>query len=330
MARRAGWQRLGRKRFRYIDAHGREIEDDVELERIRSLAIPPAWTNVWISSNARARLQATGVDAAGRTQYRYHPSYRAARERAKFDRLLDFAKALPHLRARTAHDLRLEPVELEWVCALAVGVINKTWFRVGSDRHTRRARTYGVTTLRKRHVSVDGDRLEFRFRTKHSRYVRRSVRNRVLARGVEELLRVPNGSRLFRYRRDGELAALTSPMLNTYLRDGLGDGFTAKDFRTWGGTLLAALELERQGAPADEHSAKLALAAVMRKVGSELGNTPTVARESYVSPVVVDAYRAGRTLSDFRHEGRRRVPRLDADERALLRLLRAGTPHASD
>jgi DNA topoisomerase-1 len=317
-------RRRGRKRFRYVDAAGAEIRDEEQLERIRSLAIPPAWREVWISPNPRARIQATGIDAAGRKQYRYHPSFRAAQERAKFERLLDFANALPKLRTKTSRHLRGEPFEREWTCALAVGLVNKTWFRVGSDRHARRARTYGVTTLTKRHVSVDGDLLEFCFRAKNRRLVRRSIRSAALASGVEQLLELPGGGRLFRYERDGELVALTGAELNEYLGEHMGDGFTSKDFRTWGGSLLAASELARRGPSDDERDAKRAIASVMRVVGDELGNTPAVARDSYVSPAVIDAYLDGRTLEDFRDvNGRPPRRNLTADERALVRLLRA-------
>ena len=322
MARRGGWRRLGRKRFRYVDARGRDITDDAALERIRALVIPPAWEDVWISPNAGAKLQATGIDAAGRKQYLYHPSFRAAQERAKFERLLDFATALPSLRARTTTHLRLGPYEREWVCALAVSLVNKAWFRVGSERHARSSRTYGVTTLRKRHVTVDGDLITFRFRGKNSKLVERTLRSRALARGVEELLALRNGSRLFRYEREGDLAVLTATGLNDYLGEHMGDGFTAKDFRTWGGTLLAATELERHEPPASETQAKRVIAGVMKKVAEELGNTPTVARESYVSPVVVDAFRSGRTLAEFRSRSSR-PSRLSSDERALVRLLRS-------
>lgn len=323
MARRGGWRRVGRRRFRYLDHRGREIVDEDALERIRGLAIPPAWREVWISPNARARLQATGVDSAGRTQYRYHPSFRAAQERRKFERLLELASSLPALRAESARHLRGAPLEREWTCAVATGLIGKTWFRVGSDRHARRSRTYGVTTLRKRHVTVQDDVIVFVFRGKNRALVRRSLRSRPLARAMRHLLDLPNGSRVFRYAREGELVALTSDGLNAYLAEHLGNGFTAKDFRTWGGTLRAALELERRGPATSEPEARRALAAAMRAVAAELGNTPAVARDSYVSPAVIDAYRDGVTLAAFRSE-RRATPRgLNADERALLRLLRA-------
>ena len=309
-----------------MHASGAEIRDEEQLKRIRALAIPPAWRDVWISPSPRARIHATGVDAAGRKQYRYHEAYRRAQERAKFERLLDFAKALPALRSTTSRHLRGEPHEREWACALAVGLVNKAWFRVGSDRHTRRSRTYGVTTLTKRHASVEGDELELCFRTKNRKLVRRTITNAALARGVQHLLDLPGGGRLFRYERDGELVALTAAELNEYLVEHMGDGFTAKDFRTWGGTLLAASELARRGPGDGEQEVKQTLAAVMRSVGEELGNTAAVARDSYVSPAVVDAYLEGRTLEDYRRvNGKPPRRNLSEDERALARLLRAAT-----
>jgi DNA topoisomerase-1 len=318
-----GWRRLGRKRFRYVDAQGSPITDEAELERIRALAIPPAWSDVWISPSPRARLQATGSDRAGRKQYLYSAEFRAAQEREKFERLLDFGKRLPRLRTATARHLRLGPYEPEWASAIAIGLINKAWFRVGSERHARSSRTYGVTTLRKRHVTVSGDEIAFCFRAKNRRLVRRTVVNGLLARGVEELLALENGSRLFRFERDGELSHLTSAMLNEYIVEHLGEGYTAKDFRTWGGTLQAALELERRGPPDSERDATKVLGEVMRAVGEELGNTAAVARASYVSPAVVSHYLAGRTIADFRSPNGARPARLSQDERALIRLLQA-------
>ena len=305
-----------------MTASGEEIRDEDQLEHIRALAIPPAWREVWISPNPRARIQATGIDAAGRKQYRYHASFRAAQDRAKFEQLLDFAKALPDLRATTSRHLRNGAGGRDWACALAIGLVNKAWFRVGSDRHAQRSRTYGVTTLTKRHASVEGDEVQFCFRAKNRRLVRHTIRNLNLARGVARLLDLPGGGRLFRYERDAELVALTGAELNAYLAENMGDGFTVKDFRTWGGTLLAASELARHGPAEDERTAKRTVATAMRSVGEELGNTAAVARESYVSPAVIDAYLDGRTLEDY-HRSSRRPPRLSQDERALVRLLRA-------
>jgi DNA topoisomerase I len=323
MTRRGGWRRLGSRRFRYVDARGRKIDDEEALERIKALAIPPAWQDVWISPNPGAKLQATGTDAAGRRQYLYHPSFRAAQERAKFDRLLHFAAGLPDLRARTRQHLRLGPYEREWACAIAVSLVNHAWFRVGTERHARSSRSHGITTLTKRHVTISGDEIAFRFRTKNSKLVERTVANTVLARELRALVELENGSRLFRFEREGELANLTAPLLNEYIGEHLGNGFTAKDFRTWGGTLLAAVELAKLGPPASTADAKRVLSRVMTKVADELGNTPAVARASYVSPAVVDHYEAGRTLEDFRSRSTR-PPRLTADERALLRMLRSG------
>jgi DNA topoisomerase-1 len=321
MPRRGGWRRLGKQRFRYVDARGRPIEDEAALERIRSLVIPPAWQDVWISPNPGAKLQATGVDAAGRRQYLYHPDFRAAREREKFERLLHFAKSLPTLRSRSRRHLALGPYEREWACAIAVGLVNHAWFRVGSDRHTRTSRTYGITTLTKRHVTISGDEIQFRFRGKNSKLVTRTVENARLAKELRQLLALESGSRLFRYEREGELFNLTAPLLNAYIGEHLGNGFTAKDFRTWGGTLLAAVELGKSGPAENEAEAKRVVASVMRMVGEELGNTAAVARASYVSPVVVEHYLAGRTIEDFRPKARR--ANLRADEAALVRMLRS-------
>jgi DNA topoisomerase-1 len=314
-----------RGRFRYVDARGRRIDDSASLERIAGLAIPPAWRDVWISPRPGAKLQATGIDAAGRVQYRYHPAFRAAQEEAKFDRLVRFGERLPVLReAMSAHTEG--ELERDWACALAVRVINLAWFRVGSERTARTSRTYGVTTLAKRHVTLRGSRITFRFRTKGRASVRTTLADEELAASFRTLLRLP-GARLFRYEREGAIANLTAPVLNTYLAEHLGDGFTAKDFRTWGGTLTAAIALAEHGPPASATEGKRVVAAVMRRVGDQLGNTAAVARASYVSPAVVEQYLDGRTLEDFRPRHLRvvgaRDTGLDAEERALLSLLRS-------
>ena len=194
-------------------------------------------------------MQATDVDAAGRRQYIYHPSFRAAQERAKFERLLHFAEALPALRAHTAQDLRLGPYEREWACAIAVGLVNQGWFRVGSERHAHESRTYGITTLTKRHVSVSGEQIELRFRTKNKTLVRRKLESASLARGLRALVRLEDGARLFRFERDGEIVNLTAPVLNAYIGEHLGNGFTAKDFRTWGGRCSRRWSLQSAARP---------------------------------------------------------------------------------
>jgi DNA topoisomerase-1 len=273
------------------------------------------------------RREAPG-DRSGRrrtTAVPLHPDYRATQEEAKFDQLVRFAELLPELRQGVRRDLRRGPCTLEWSCAIAVTLINRSWFRVGSDRHARNARTYGVTTLYKRHVSVRGNRLTFRFRSKNRTLVRTTLVDAGLARAVHELLSLPDGARLFRFERDGELINLTAPLVNLYISERM-PGFTAKDFRTWGGTLTAAIALAEHGPPASEAEAKRVLAAVMRLVGKELGNTAAVARASYVSPAVVDQYRVGRTLAHFRSREKRMLSAvlgLSQEERALVSLLRS-------
>jgi DNA topoisomerase-1 len=328
MARRGGWRRAGSKgRFRYEDAAGRPITDPAKLERIRSLVIPPAWKDVWISPSATAKLQATGVDVAGRRQYLYHPEYRAQQEQAKFDKLIRFAEALPGLRMKMGEHMTLDPYDRERVCAVAVRLINMAWFRVGSDRHTRRSRTYGVTTLTQRHVAIRGNRVSFRFRAKHKAQVRTSLVDAELAEALGDLLAQPGGARLFRYRFNGDPCNLTGAVLNQYIQEHMGEEFTAKDFRTWGGTLTAAVCLAEHGVAETEAQAKRTVANVMRTVGDRLGNTPAVARSSYVSPAVIEQYLEGTTLEDFRPRHLRIVKArdigLDPEEKALVSLLRS-------
>src|SRR6478752_6342565 len=182
MAARIGWSRMGsRRHFRYLDANGRKITDEQKLERIRSLVIPPAWKDVWISPSARSKLQATGIDAAGRKQYLYHPAYRARQEQAKYDRLIRFAERLPDLRAMMAEHMQLDGLPPERVTAIAVRLINLGWFRVGSDRYAKASRTFGITTITKRHVTVRGARLSFKYRGKHRVMIRSAIVDQELA-----------------------------------------------------------------------------------------------------------------------------------------------------
>jgi DNA topoisomerase-1 len=327
MAQRIGWRREGSKRsFRYVDADGRRITDEEKLERIRALAIPPAWKDVWIAPSARTKLQATGIDAAGRKQYLYHPEYRARQEQAKYDKLIRFAEKLPELREAMSEHMSLEGLPEEKVAAVAVRLINLGWFRVGSDRYAKSSRTFGITTLRKSHVAVRGSRISFRFRGKHSIMIHSAVVDPELAKAMKELIAQP-GARLFKFEQEGGYCNLDQRRLNAYIRTHLGAEFTAKDFRTWGGTLTAAVELAQHDPPESETEAKRRIASVMRKVGEKLGNTPAVARSSYVSPAVVDQYLDGRTIEDFRPRHLRvvgaRDTGLDREEQATLSLLRS-------
>jgi DNA topoisomerase-1 len=327
MPRRPGLTREGKRRpFRYYDAEGRRIRDPQLIERLDALAIPPAWTEVWISPSARSKLQATGVDSAGRKQYRYHEAFRAKQDEAKYEKLIRFAERLPDLRLALGEHMMRDPLDELRVCAVAVRLINLAWFRVGSDKHTKRMRTFGVTTLRKSHVSVRGKKVRFTFRAKGRVQVRTALVDAELADAIRELLKTP-GSRLFRYEHEGELYNLTDRRLNEYVKEFMGESFSCKDFRTWGGTLTAAIAFAERGPVEGVGEQKRVVAAVMRKVAERLGNTPTVARNSYVSPAVVEQYLDGRTIEDFRPRHLRIVTArdigLDPEEQATLSLLRS-------
>jgi DNA topoisomerase I len=323
--------RTGRKgAFRYLDSRGREIRDDETIERIESLAIPPAWKDVWISPRPYAKLQATGYDKAGRKQYLYHRDYRAAQERAKYERLILFGERLPKLRAAMVEHLDKEALDRERVSAIALRVISLGWFRVGSERYAREG-TYGVTTLMRRHVRVRGRRIHLSFRAKSGVHVRSELVDEELADEIRALLAVKGGSRVFKYRWEDGLCNLTSQRLNDYVKLYLGEEFSAKDFRTWGGTLLAAIafaeSVEKNGIPESEAAQKRSVSAAMRRVAKQLGNTPAVCRESYVSPAVVEQYLDRRTIDDFRPRHLRvvkaRDPGLSPEEQAMLSLLRS-------
>jgi DNA topoisomerase-1 len=326
------WTRRGRKgAFRYLDQQGRPIGDPAKLERIEKLAIPPAWKEVRISPSPKAKLQATGLDKAGRKQYLYHADFRAAQEQEKYDKLIRFAEKLPELRAAMAEHLDKDELDRERVSAIALRLINLGWFRVGSDRYVRGSGTYGITTLTRRHVNVRGHRVTLAFRGKHRIQVRTSVVDEELAVAMRELLAIPGGARMFRYEWEGGVYNLTSKRLNDYVKLYLGPEFSAKDFRTWGGTLLAAIALaehaSRRGFPDTKTDEKRSISAAMRRVAQQLGNTPAVCRASYVSPAVIEQYLDGRTIEDFRPRHLRvvgaREAGLDPEEQALLSLLRS-------
>jgi DNA topoisomerase-1 len=327
MPSRLTWTRKGTRRpFRYFDANGNRIRDPVVIARLDALAVPPAWKDVRIAPTPRAKLQAVGIDSAGRRQYRYHPDFRAQQEAAKYDELIRFAEKLPDLRLAMGEHLTRDPLDPLHVCAVAIRLINLAWFRVGSDRHTKRSRTYGVTTLNKSHVNVRGTRVTFRFRAKGKVQVRTAVIDVELANSIRALLATP-GRRLFRYEVEGGLGNLSNRRLNDYVREYMGGDFSCKDFRTWGGTLTAAIAFAERGPVDGKTEQKRVIAAVMRTVAERLGNTPAVARASYVSPAVVDQYLDGRTIDDFRPRHLRIVTArdigLDQEEQATLSLLRS-------
>jgi len=324
------WTRKGRKgSFRYYDASGKQITDPAKIERIEKLAIPPAWKDVWISPRSTGKLQATGFDAAGRKQYLYSAEYRAQQEQAKYDKLIRFGDALPALREAMSLHFDQEEFDRERVSAIALRLIELGWFRVGSERYVRDG-TYGVTTLLRRHVEMRGRRVCLSFPAKHGIRVRTEVVDSDLAAAMRRLLEI-RGPRVFKYEWEGKVYNLTSKRLNDYVKIYLGDEFTAKDFRTWGGTLLAAIyfaeRVGKRGFPESETEQKRSVTSVMRRVAEQLGNTPAVTRESYVSPAVIEQYLEGRTIDDFRPRHLRVVKARDValsqEEQAMLSLLRS-------
>jgi len=317
--------RTGRKgAFRYRDTRGRVIRDAATIARVEALVVPPAWRDVWISPRPGAKLQATGYDAAGRKQYLYHPAFRAAQEAEKYDSLIRFGERLPALRAAMAEHLDRDELDRERVSAVALRLISLGWFRVGSERYARGG-TYGVTTLLRRHVQVRGSRVRLAFRAKSGVQVRTELVDQELAAAIRGLLEVRPGARVFKYRWEGDLYNLTSTRLNDYVKLYLGEEFSAKDFRTWGGTLLAAVQFAERDRP--DADPKKVVTAVMKHVAKQLGNTPAVCRASYVAPAVIEQYLEGRTIEDFRPRHLRVVKArgldLSPEEAAMLSLLKS-------
>jgi DNA topoisomerase-1 len=313
------------KHFTYIDADGQPIHDTEELARIRALAIPPAWTDVWISPTPRGHLQATGRDARGRKQYRYHQRWRAVRDETKYHRMLAFGQALPAIRERVQHDLSLPGLPRDKVLATIVRLLEATLIRVGNEEYARENGSYGLTTMRNRHVDVDGATVEFHFKGKGGIKHRIDVHDRKLASIVRRLRDLP-GQDLFQYvDEDGELQDVDSEDVNQYLREIAGEDFTAKDFRTWAGTLLAAQALQAFEAVDDEAQARKNVVRAIETVAERLGNTPAVCRKCYVHPEIINAYLEGDTLHTVRdrlaRELTRFLPDLDPEEAAVMALL---------
>jgi DNA topoisomerase I len=284
--------------FSYRAPDGQIITDRAELARIRALAIPPAWTDVWISPRPDGHLQATGRDARGRKQYRYHPDWRAVRDSAKFDRMLAFARALPAIRARLAEDQARRGLPREKVLATVVHLLEITLGRVGNQEYVRANRSYGLTTLRDRHVAFEGARLTIEYRGKGGKLHRVSLRDRRLARIVRSCQELP-GQHLFQYLdEEGARQPIDSADVNAYLQEIAGEPFTAKDFRTWAATVLASRALAALEVFETKAAAKQNLNRAIEQVAAELRNTPTICRRSYVHPEVVAAYLDG-TLAEL-------------------------------
>ena len=317
-------RRAGRS-FSYIGTDGRPIRDPSELRRIRSLAIPPAWTDVWIAPDARGHVQATGRDARGRKQYRYHPKWRSVRDEAKYGRMIAFGKALPQIRERTARDLSLPGLPREKVLATVVQLLEKTLIRVGNEEYARENRSFGLTTMRTRHVEVDRSRVQFTFLGKSGKEHSVDIADRRLAAVVRRCQELP-GQELFQYvDDDGERRTVDSGDVNEYLREITGSDFTAKDFRTWAGTRLAAMALQEFEAFDSEAQAKRNVVDAIERVAEKLGNTAAICRRCYVHPAVVDAYMDGSMAKTLKKKAERaleeQLHELSGEERAVMALL---------
>jgi DNA topoisomerase-1 len=280
---------MGALGFKYLRADGRVIRHPSELKRIAKLAVPPAWTDVWICPDPRGHLQATGRDARGRKQYRYHPDWRACRDETKYDRMPAFAAALPRIRARTTADLGRPGLPREKVLAAVVQLLEKSLIRVGNEEYAKSNRSFGLTTLQDRHVSVRGETVRFEFRGKSGVRHSINVSGRRLARIVRNCRDLP-GQELFQYIDDnGDRRRVDSGDVNEYLQEIAGQDFTAKDFRTWAGTVLACAALREMSADTKARASKNVLQAI-DAVAGVLGNTRAVCRKSYIHPAIIDAY----------------------------------------
>jgi DNA topoisomerase-1 len=282
--------------FRYFAPSGRRVTNREELARIKALVIPPAWSDVWICTDPQGHLQATGRDARGRKQYRYHARWRVIRDETKYYRLIGFARTLPAIRRRTTLDLRRKGHDREKVLALVVQLLEKTLIRVGNDEYARQNRSFGLTTLRDGHVDVRGARVRFAFRGKSGVEHEIALDDRRLARIVRACREIP-GYELFQYYADdGKRQVVGSADVNDYLREIAGESYTSKDFRTWAGTVLAAALLRRCGACGSESEGKKNIVRAVESVAHRLGNTKAVSRKCYIHPAIFEAYLDGSLL----------------------------------
>ena len=307
--------------FSYRNPDGTPVRDEAQLARIRSLAIPPAYTEVWICARADGHIQATGRDARGRKQYRYHPDWRAVRDANKYDRLIEFAEALPALRARLAADAARPGLPREKVLAAIVQLLEMTLIRVGNQEYAKANRSFGLTTLRRRHVSVAGAELRFHFMGKGGKTWKLKLQDRRIARIVRSCQELP-GQALFQYRdADGTLQSIESADVNDYLREITGREVTAKDFRTWSGTVLCALELLNLAPAEGKGATKRNIREAVSRTAARLGNTPTICRTCYVHPEVLGAYQEGELRLRMGEESADAAA-LRPEEQAVLRFLR--------
>jgi DNA topoisomerase I len=313
--------------FKYSKSTGQPVTDEATLERIRKLAIPPAWTDVWICPKPSGHLQATGRDARGRKQYRYHPQFREVSEQTKYEHMLEFARALPAIRAKVAEHMALRGLPREKVLATVVHLLETTLIRVGNDDYARQNESYGLTTLRNKHVKVEGTQLRFQFKGKSGKMWKLQIKDRRVAKIVKGCQDLP-GQELFAYVDDeGQARDVTSADVNAYLREITGSDITAKDFRTWAGTVMAALALQEFEQFDTKATQKKNLKAAIERVAARLGNTPTICRKCYVHPEILNSYAEGQLLLEIKQEveGELRddLAALKPEEAAVLGLLQA-------
>ena len=321
-----GIQRLVRAgKFRYVGPDSKAVRDKETLGRIKSLVIPPAWTDVWICPIAHGHLQATGRDARRRKQYRYHPRWKEVRDETKFNRIIAFGHALPKVRDQVEADLARTGMPKEKVLATVVRLLEITLIRVGNEEYAKDNKSYGLTTMRNHHVEVNGSGLNFRFRGKGGKYINIGVADRRLARIVKKCQDIP-GYELFQYvNEDGEIRSIESSDVNAYLREISGDDFTAKDFRTWAATVLASMAFSELESFDSQTQAKRNVVSAVERVAKKLGNTPTICRKCYVHPAVIDGYMDGTMLQTLKQraeqEIRDNLQTLAPEEAAVLAFL---------
>jgi DNA topoisomerase I len=313
--------------FEYFDAEGKPIRDEQRLLRIKRLAIPPAWTDVWICPSANCHIQATGRDARRRKQYIYHERWREMRDENKYDRILTFGEALPKIRRRVNKDLSLPGLPQNKVLATVVQLLERTFIRVGNEEYARENKSFGLTTMQDRHVDVKGSKMRFRFRGKSGIKHDVGVTDRRIARIILKLQDLP-GQELFQYvDENDEVCAITSQDVNDYLREITGEDFTAKDFRTWSGTMLAAIALNALGAFETKKQAKANIKDAVIAVAKTLRNTPSICRKCYVHPAVFENYLAGNSIEGLKRESDEALANEDVDLRsgevAILKFLQA-------
>ncbi|HEY4784061.1 MAG TPA: DNA topoisomerase IB [Chthoniobacterales bacterium] len=312
--------------FAYYNGEGKRIRDPVELKLIRSLVIPPAWQRVWICPRANGHLQATGIDAKGRKQYKYHPSWRAVRDEAKFEKLLSFAEALPKIRAQVDKDMRRPNLTREKVLATVVRLLEVSLIRIGNEEYAKENRSFGLTTMRNRHAEVDGSIVRFQFRGKSGKRHLVEVSDRRLARVVRKCQDLP-GQQLFEYLDPtGEVIPIASEDVNDYLQTISGQPFTAKDFRTWAGTVLAAIALGKMEEVDSQAIAKRNVVTAIEAVAGMLGNTVAICRKCYIHPAITTTYLDGTLARTLRVKADSQIahhlPELKPEEAAVLALLR--------